>query len=186
MKLLSANKGNYLLNSLMYKPLLYQRKKCDPIRDTALSLLDYLLFIYAQFSDHICRDHCTCQQNNCNPAFDSKRNTAEHFSNPLERGQRNDRRIYEQCLHDYNNQKYFNKIFILIQTGKNCKSIVTHIKAVEQSCHNKQYKITRQVLFLICKQIYKERHFQEAADRMRLHLEESLQFALEALDSMAE
>ena len=116
MKLLSANKGNYLLNSLMYKPLLYQRKKCDPIRDTALSLLDYLLFIYAQFSDHICRDHCTCQQNNCNPAFDSKRNTAEHFSNPLERGQRNDRRIYEQCLHDYNNQKYFNKIFIIIQT----------------------------------------------------------------------
>ena len=34
--------------------------------------------------------------------------------------------------------------------------------------------------------LYKERHFQEAADRMRLHLEESLQFALEALDSMAE
>ena len=33
--------------------------------------------------------------------------------------------------------------------------------------------------------LYKERHFQEAADRMRLHLEESLQFALEALDSMA-
>lgn len=34
--------------------------------------------------------------------------------------------------------------------------------------------------------LYKERHFQEAAGRMRLHLEESLQFALEALDSMAE
>ena len=34
--------------------------------------------------------------------------------------------------------------------------------------------------------LYKERHFQEAADRMRLHLEESLQFALEALDSMVE
>lgn len=33
--------------------------------------------------------------------------------------------------------------------------------------------------------LYKERHFQEAADRMRLHLEESLQFALEALDSIA-
>ena len=34
--------------------------------------------------------------------------------------------------------------------------------------------------------LYKKRHFQEAADRMRLHLEEALQFALEALDSMAE